>query len=118
MAPAYPKSKEPSRLFRWVSPLRRGFFLRLKAMIWTLFYILHFPVSCCVVALNNYLITTFHPELFLKFFSSVITTMLCCILMQKLVINPGKMDIDAFESDDFEIQQYFPHKKIAMQMAV
>jgi thymidylate synthase len=38
--------------------------------------------------------------------------------MQKLVINPGKMDIDTFESGDFEIQQYFPHKKIAMQMAV
>jgi hypothetical protein len=26
MAPTYPKSKEPSRIFRWVSPVRRGFF--------------------------------------------------------------------------------------------
>ena len=35
-----------------------------------------------------------------------------------LRLNPEKMDIDSFTFDDFEIVDYTPHKKIAMQMAV
>ena len=36
----------------------------------------------------------------------------------KLRINPGKLDIDSFVFEDFEVVDYKPHKKIAMQMAV
>ena len=35
-----------------------------------------------------------------------------------LKINPEKKDIDSFEFSDFEIVDYDPHPKIAMQMAV
>lgn len=35
-----------------------------------------------------------------------------------LKINPRKTDIDAFTSDDFEIVDYKPHKKIAMHMSI
>ena len=38
--------------------------------------------------------------------------------MQVLRIDPQKRDIDAFEFEDFELIDYNPHKKIAMQMAV
>lgn len=36
----------------------------------------------------------------------------------KLNLNSAKTDIDSFVFDDFEIVDYKPHKKIAMQMAV
>lgn len=35
-----------------------------------------------------------------------------------LKINPAKTDIDSFTFEDFEVVDYKPHKKIAMQMAV
>lgn len=39
-------------------------------------------------------------------------------LVQKLRINPERKDIDSFVFEDFELVDYNPHKKIAMQMAV
>ncbi len=39
-------------------------------------------------------------------------------LLQKLHINPAKRDIDSFTFEDFQLIDYAPHKKIAMQMAV
>lgn len=35
-----------------------------------------------------------------------------------LRINPAVTDIDSFKMADFELLDYHPHKKIAMQMAV
>jgi dihydrofolate reductase/thymidylate synthase len=37
---------------------------------------------------------------------------------QILNINPTKTDIESFAFEDFELLDYQPHKKIAMQMAV
>lgn len=36
----------------------------------------------------------------------------------RLVINPEVKCIDQFKYEDLEIQTYYPHKKIAMTMAV
>lgn len=38
--------------------------------------------------------------------------------MQTLTINPAKQDIESFTLEDFKLDGYSPHKKIAMQMAV
>jgi thymidylate synthase len=37
---------------------------------------------------------------------------------QTLTINPAKRDIESFSWEDFKLDGYNPHKKIAMQMAV
>ena len=37
---------------------------------------------------------------------------------QTLKINSDKRDIESFSFDDFTLEGYNPHKKIAMQMAV
>ena len=38
--------------------------------------------------------------------------------VQTLTINPAKQDIESFTWQDFKLNDYNPHKKIAMQMAV
>ncbi len=38
--------------------------------------------------------------------------------MQTLTINSAKRDIESFSLEDFKLDGYNPHKKIAMQMAV
>ncbi len=51
--------------------------------------------------------------------SSLCPLILVCILLtQTLKINPGKLDIDSFAAEDFELVGYNPHKAIAMKMAV
>ncbi len=37
---------------------------------------------------------------------------------QVLRINPDKRDIESFTFDDFTLEGYNPHRKIAMEMAV
>lgn len=69
----------------------------------------HFPVSQCLFDLS---VCCFWNPFFHFLFR--FTT----VMMQKLLINQEKRDIDSFKPEDFEIQEYFPHKKIAMQMAV
>jgi hypothetical protein len=40
------------------------------------------------------------------------------LLMQTLLLNPAKTDIDSFVPEDFTLLDYNPHKKIEMKMAV
>ena len=47
-----------------------------------------------------------------------VTDMLPHCAVQTLTINPARRDIESFSWEDFKLNDYNPHKKIAMQMAV